>query len=136
MKTLNASLLSSGNPSALRFWAARQLAYSMAESDQEFIEPELIAWVDRSGAMFSPEAVGCFGPNGWHDYGMSHGGGLEVDVGDEASFIFTESGPYCSYDHFGHRPYVNLGDAQGNESICRPGGIACVPLDEWTGKLT
>ena len=94
MKTLNASLLSSGNPSASRFEAA--------------------------SAMFSPEAVGCFGPNGWHDYGMSHGGDLEVAVGDEASFIFTESSPCCSYDHFGHAPYVNLRDAKGNDSICRP----------------
>lgn len=86
MKTLNASLLSSGNPSASRFEAVRQL-------------------------------------------GMSHGGGLEVDVSDEASFIFAESSPYCSYEHFGHGPYVNLRDAQGNESICRPGGIAAFP---WT----
>lgn len=52
------------------------------------------------------------------------------------SFIFTESGPFDSCGHFGHGPFVNLRDAQGNEMICRPGGVSCVPLDEWTSKLT
>ncbi len=38
--------------------------------------------------------------------------------------------------HVGPGPYINLRDAQGNESICRVGGKDCVPLDEWTSKLT
>ena len=47
MKTLNASLPSGDSP-ASRF-----------ESGNEFIEPELIAWGDRSTAISSPEAEGC-----------------------------------------------------------------------------
>lgn len=132
MKTLNASRPSGGSP-ASRFGA---FAFSIAESGNEFIESELIARVDRSTAMSSPEAEGCFGPSGWHDYGVSHDGRLEIDVGDEMSFIFTECSLFGSCGHFGHKPSVNLRDAQGNEMAQRPGGVSCVPLDEWTGKLT
>jgi len=134
MKTINTSL--PGTINASRFDAARALAFNIAASGSEFIEPELVAWVDRSSARASPEVEGCYGPNGWHDYGLSHEGRLEVDVGDEMSFIFTESSPFDSYAHLGHGPFVNLRDAQGVEMICRVGGKACVPLDEWISKLT
>jgi hypothetical protein len=136
MKTLNASQLFPGGASASRFQAARALAFSLAESDSELIEPELVAWIDRPSSMASPVLEGCGGPNGWQDYGINHGGRLEVDIDDVASFIFAESSPYDSYEHFGPGPFVNLRDAQGNELICRIGGKDCVPLDEWTSKLT
>lgn len=71
MKTLNASQPSYAGSSAPRFEAAKALAFSIAQSGNEFIEPEFIAWVDRSTAMFSPE-TGCFGPNGGRDYRASH----------------------------------------------------------------
>ena len=136
MKTLNVSQPLPGGASASRFESARMLAFSMAESDSELIEPELVAWIDRSAAMASPVLEGCGGPDGWHHYGVSHGGCLEVDVAGEASFIFAESSPFDSYDHFGPSPFRNVRDAQGNESICRVGGVDCVPLDEWSSKLT
>ena len=134
MKTVTAS--QSLVASASRFESARALAFSIAESDSELLEPELVAWIDRSAGKASPVLEGCAGPNGWREYGVSHGGLLQVDVDGETSFIFAESSQFDTYAHFGPGPYVNLRDAQGNESICRVGGKDCVPLDEWTSKLT
>jgi len=136
MKTINVSQPLPGAASASRFESARMLAYSMAESDSELIEPELVAWIDRPSAMASPVLEGCGGPDGWHHYGVSHDGRLEVDVGGEASFIFAESSAFDSYGHFGPGPFRNMRDAQGNEAICRPGGVDCIPLDEWSSQLT
>jgi hypothetical protein len=131
MKNLNVPQPLSGGSSASRFAAAKAMAFTLALAD-----PELIAWKDRTTSMASPELKGCSGSYGWRDYGISHDGRLEVDVGGEAIFIFTESSPYDSYEHFGRGPFVNLRDAKGNEMICRMGGEACVSLDEWTSKLT
>jgi hypothetical protein len=108
---------------------------AVAQSDSELLEPELIAWIDRSGGKASPVLGGCGGPDGWRHYGVSHGGRLEVDV-DDSSFIFAESSPYDSYEHLGHGPYINVRDSQGSELICLAGGKDCVPLDDWTSKLT
>ena len=134
MKTLTAS--HSLGASASRFESAKALAISLAESDSELLEPELVAWIDRPAHKTSPVLEGCAGPNGWRDYGISHCGVLEVDVDGETSFIFAESSHFDSYQHFGTGPYINLRDAQGNECLCRVGGKDCVPLDEWTSKLT
>ena len=136
MKNLNVRQpLARGFP-ASRFQAAKAMAFTLALADPGLFEPELIARKDRTTSMASPELEGCSGPSSWRDYGISHDGRLEVDVGGEAIFIFTESSPYDSYEHFGRGPFVNLRDAKGNEMICRMGGEACVSLDEWTSKLT
>lgn len=136
MKTLNTSQLFPDGASASRFAAARTLAFSLAESDSELLEPELVAWIDRRSSQASPVLEGCGGPDGWRDYGETHGGRLEVDINGETSFIFAESSPFDSYDHFGPGPFRNLRDAQGNEAICRADGKDCIPLDEWTSQLT
>lgn len=136
MKTLNASQSSSPATPASRFDSARALAFSLAEADGDLLEPELVAWIDRSAAKASPVLEGCGGPDGWHNYGVSHGGRLEVDVDGEASFIFAESSPFDSYAHFSPGPFINRRDAQGNETLCRIGGVDCVSLDDWTSKLT
>lgn len=136
MKTLNASQPFSSEASVSRFESAKAFAFSIAESANELLESELIAWIDRFTANASPVLEGCSGPNGWHDYGVSHGGRREVKVGEDASFIFAEASPFDSCEHFGSGPFVNLRDEQGSEVICRAGGIGCVPLDEWTSKLT
>ena len=135
MKTINTSLLPS-KTSASRFAAARAFAFSLAESDNELLEPEPVAWMDRSTGMVSPVLEGCSGPDGWRYYGISHGGSLEVDVDGDTSFIFAESSPFDSYEHFGPSPFRNIRDAKGNESICLSDGSACIPLDEWASKLT
>jgi hypothetical protein len=131
MKNLNVPQPLSGGSPASRFQAAKAMAFTLALSD-----PELIAWYDRTTSMASPVLEGCSGPYGWRDYGISHDGRLEVDVGGEAIFIFAESRPFDSYEHFGPGPFVNIRDAQGREMICRIGGVACMPLDEWISKLT
>ncbi len=136
MKTINATKLFPASTSIARFEVARALAFSVAESDSALLEPELVAWIDRPSSQASPVLEGCGGPDAWYDYGMSHGGRLEVDIDGVASFIFVESSPFDSYEHFGPGPFVNLRDTHGNESICRVGGKDCVPLDDWTSKLT
>ena len=52
MKTVTAS--QSHVASASRFESARALAFSLAESDSELLEPELVAWIDRSTGKASP----------------------------------------------------------------------------------
>lgn len=136
MKILNVNQPQAGSNRLGEFEVARALAFSMAESSNEFIEPELIAWNDRTTMQESPVLEGCSGPYGWHDYGVSHGGRLEVDVDGKYIFIFAESSPFDSYEHFGNGPYVNIHDAKGNEMVCLVGGGGCVTLDEWTSKLT
>lgn len=136
MKTLNASQLFPGGTTTSRFESARALAFSLAESDGQLIEPELVAWIDRHSNHTSPVLEGCGGPDGWRDYGVSHDGRLEVNINDEACFIFAESSPFDSYDHFGPGPFRNIRDAQGNESVCRAEGLDCVPLNDWTSQLT
>jgi hypothetical protein len=79
MKNLNVPQPLSGGSSASRFAAAKAMAFTLALAD-----PELIAWKDRTTSMASPELEGCSGPYGWRDYGISHDGRLEVDVGGEA----------------------------------------------------
>jgi hypothetical protein len=136
LKNLNVSQPLSGGSPTSRFQAAKAMAFTLALAAPEMLEPELIAWKDRTTSMASPELEGCSGPYGWRDYGISHDGRLEVDVGGEAIFIFTESSPYDSCEHFGHGLFVNLRDDRDNDMICRVGGVACMPLDEWTSKLT
>ncbi|MGC2166748.1 MAG: AF1514 family protein [Gallionella sp.] len=136
MKILNLESFPATDSEQTRFEAARKLAFSVAESDPEMLEPELVGWIDRATNNTSPVLAGCSGINGWHDYGISHGGKLEVRIGNAASFIFAESSQFDSYAHFGHGPYVNLRDPSGNEIMCRIGGVHCVPLDDWTSKLT
>lgn len=136
MKTLSAVQAQTSGSAATHFASSRALAMSLAESDNGLIEPELIAWADRSSATTSPVLEGCAGPEGWHDYGVSHGGRLEVRIDQDTRFIFAESSQFDSYAHFGPGPYRNVRDAQGNEFLCRAGGTACVALDDWTSKLT
>ena len=130
MKTLRVSNQFSQGNSISFFESARGLARSLAESDANLIEPELIAWIDRTSSVVSPVLQGGTGTNGWHDYGETHGGLLEIDVGEDAAFIFTESSPFDSYEHFGPSPYINIRDAMGREMICLAGGKACGPLDD------
>jgi hypothetical protein len=112
------------------------MAFTLALATPVLFEPELIAWKDRTTSMASSELKGCSGPYGWRDYGISHDGRLEVGVGGEATFIFAKHSHYDIHEHFGHGPFVNLRADKGNEIIRLVGGKACVPLDEWSSKLT
>ena len=142
MKTLNASQQFPRGATTGGFESVRTFAISLAESDSDLLEPELVAWVDHASGRASPVLDGCGGPDGWHHYGVSHGGRLEVIIDSEASFIFAESSQFDTYEHFSPGPFLNLRDRAGREWVClassladprnpqSPSRTACVPVDE------
>lgn len=126
----------------LNYQVASRLAADLADQDVEVIEPVLVAWYDRKAARMSPVIAGADLRTRWHDYGVSHGGKLEIDVAGDYAFIYAES---SAFDPHEADPYINLHDAQGNEYLCQAGLLdashtptpkACVAIDEWTSKLT
>ena len=126
----------------LNYQMAAQLAATFADDDAEVIDPVLVAWYDRKAARMSPGIEGADLNTRWRDYGASHGGVLEIDVGDNYAFIYADS---SLFDPFETGPYRNLHDAQGNEHLCQvnllrnprePAADACTALDEWSSKLT
>lgn len=126
----------------MNYRMAAQLAATYADQDAEVIDPILMAWYDRKAARMSPVIEGADLNTRWRDYGASHGGKLEIHVGDDYTFIYADSSPF---DPFAAGPYSNLRDAQGNEYLCQAGLLndphvpqtkACVALNEWTSKLT
>jgi hypothetical protein len=126
----------------LNYHLAAALAAKLADDDREVIEPELMAWYDRKAARMSPVIEGADLHSRWHDYGASHGGKLEIDVGDDYTFIYADS---SAFDPYEASPYSNIKDKDGNEYVCQinllsdqhlPTSEACTPLDEWTSKLT
>lgn len=127
---------------ALSYQQAAALAAKLADDDRDVIDPVLVAWYDKKGARMSPVIEGADLHSRWHDYGASHGGKLEVEVGDDFAFIFADSSAFDAYEA---SPYSNLKDKDGNEYICqinlmdgqsKPTPEACTPLDDWTSKLT
>lgn len=125
--------------------AAAALAAKYAGYDGEMEEPVLIAWHDRRHGLMSPAIAGANPDTRWRDYGNSHCGCLEVDVGDDFEFVFTDGAPYADYGDCGPGPYRNFSDSEGRQYLCDahdgPGngslmGAVCVPLDEYTSKLT
>lgn len=127
---------------ALTYQQAAALAAKFAEDDRDVIEPVLVAWYDRKGERMSPVIEGADLRSRWHDYGASHGGKLEIEIGGDYTFIYADSSAFDPYDP---SPYSNLTDKDGNEYICqinlmadkgKPTPDACTPLDEWTSKLT
>lgn len=133
----------SGND--LDFKMASMLAMTFADKDTDIIDPVVVAWFDKKTARMSPVLEGCAIETSWHDYGVSHGGKLEVDVNNEYDFIFGDS---SAFEPYGPSPYINLRDQRGNEYLCQtnalhdphnpkmPSKEACTRLDEWTSKLT
>ncbi len=126
----------------LNYLLAARLAATFADNDAEVIEPVLVAWCDRKTARMSPAIEGADLRTRWRDYGASHGGNLEIDVGDDFAFIYADS---SAFDPYEASPYSNLKDGQGNEYLCQinllgdshnPTADACVALDDWTSKLT
>jgi hypothetical protein len=126
----------------LDYFKAAALAAKIAADDQEVIDPVLVAWYDRKAARMSPAIEGADVRSRWHDYGVSHGGRLEVDVGGDYAFIYADS---SAFDPYEVSPYCNIKDKDGNEYICQinklgdqhqPTVGACVALDDWTSKLT
>ena len=74
MKNLNIKSSPITEATENRFESIKALAFSIAESDLDLLEPALVAWLDCSTNNSSPVLEGCSGKDGCHDYGMSHGG--------------------------------------------------------------
>ena len=134
--------ISNPGTTMLDFDHASALAAKFADEDKDVIDPVLVAWYDRKSARMSPAIEGADLHSRWRDYGMSHGGELEVDVGDDYAFIYAEGSQFEPYEESTLR---NIKDAQGNEYVCeselmkdpkKPTAEACTPIDEWTSKLT
>ena len=128
--------------SDLDYQAASVLAASFAATDPELEAPVVVAWHDKRMSRMSPVIEGADVNTRWHDYGESHCGCLEIDVNGEYDFVFADAAPY---DQYGPSPYVNLFDGEGHEYICqinalrdpqRPDMGACIPLDDYTSKMT
>lgn len=129
----------------LGFKAASALAATLAGKEPDITAPFVVAWQDKKTSLKSPVLEGCAIETSWHDYGMSHGGKLEVSVNDEYDFIFADS---SAFEPYGPSPYINLHDVHGKEYLCQtnalrdphnpknPSREACTALDEWTSKLT
>jgi hypothetical protein len=126
----------------LDYQQAAAMAAKLAGDDREVIEPVLMAWYDRKASRMSPVIEGAHLRSRWHDYGASHGGKLEIEVGDDYAFIYADS---SAFDPYEASPYSNIKDKDGNEYLCQinllsdqhqPTPEACTPLDEWTSKLT
>jgi hypothetical protein len=128
--------------SDLDYSKAAKFAANLARKDVGLGEPVLVAWYDRRAARMSPVIEGADLRTRWRDYGVSHGGRLEIDVAGDYEFVYADS---SEFDHYEECPYINIRDAQGSEYICHarllkdrhtPTNDACVALDEWTSKLT
>ena len=92
----------------LDYKTASILAAAFADRDEEIIDPVMVAWQDKKSARMSPVIKDCNINTGWHDYAVSHGGKLEVDVNGEYDFIFGDS---SAFDTYGPSPFINLHDA-------------------------
>lgn len=91
METINIS----AKNAASDFSEARRLAVSKA--GEILSDPVIIAWKDDKAHRFAPEIPGGKDDR-WHDYGESNGGRLELSVGDEFHFIFTEAKDFDAPD--------------------------------------
>jgi hypothetical protein len=99
---------------SINFLAAREQAVDKAE--EVFPEPVIVAWKDDRTGRFRPEIPGGIG-NRWYDYGENYGGKLELTVGNNYHFIFTDSADF-------NKPDVNL------SSISRENGGYFLCLSE------
>jgi hypothetical protein len=76
-------------------------------------KPVIIAWKDDEKNRFAPEIPGGK-ENRWHDYGENMGGRLELTVGNNIHFIFTEAEDF-------EEPDLNLTsieESDGNTILC------------------
>jgi hypothetical protein len=80
---------------------------------EKLSEPVIIAWKDDTTGHFGPEVPGGSADR-WHDYGESHGGKLEVTVGDDFHFIFSEASEF----HTPELALSNLTAEDGTTFLC------------------
>lgn len=100
MQTLSIAAASN----TLDFTQARLQAF--AKASETLTEPVIVAWKDDTTGQSAPEIPGGSADR-WHDYGESNVGSLELKVGDDFHFIFTESRGF-------DKPGMNLASLEDN----------------------
>lgn len=105
--------------SSIDFSQARQQA--VAKASETLTEPVIVAWKDDTTGRSAPEIPGGSADR-WHDYGESNDGTLELKVGEDFHFIFTESSAF-------EEPGLNLTSLEDNGTnfLCLNG--ACTEAD-------
>lgn len=105
MQTMNVAM----NDPAAGFRQARREAVDKA--GEILSVPVIIAWKDDRSHRSGPEIPGGSDER-WHDYGENYGGRLELTVGDDYHFIFTEASAFTEPDlnltsiHEGDEPAI------------------------------
>lgn len=105
--------------STIDFAQARQQA--VAKACETLTEPVIVAWKDDVTGKSAPDIPGG-STDRWHDYGENNDGTLELKVGDDFHFIFTESSGF-------DKPDMNLTSLEdnGTKFLCLNG--ACTDAD-------
>lgn len=116
MQTLSIAAASS----TIDFAQARQQAVTKA--CETLAEPVIVAWKDDTTGKSAPEIPGGSADR-WHDYGENNDGTLELKVGEDFHFIFTESSAF-------DKPGMNLASLEdnGTKFLCLNG--ACTEADQ------
>lgn len=114
MKQININI----NGMDIDYKTASVIARSIAEQCEH--EPTVVAWHDAREHRMSPVIEGADEHTRWKDYGMSHGGDVNISVNGDFDFIFADSD---KFDELGNSPYMTLQDAQGNQFLCRMGDL-------------
>lgn len=107
METINISTI---NPSADFCEARRQAVHKAHEI---LAEPVIVAWKDDKAQRVGPDIPGG-SENRWYDYGTNNGGKLELSVGEDYHFIFTEAADFEEPDL--NLASINEGD--GTTILC------------------
>ena len=96
------------------FRQARRLA--VVQAVDKLSRPLLVAWKDDLSHLSAPCIPGS-SKDRWRDYGSSHDGRLEINIGDEYHFIFSEADEYESPD----LNVVTLTEQDGTHILCTRG---------------
>lgn len=102
------------------FSQARHIA--VGKASELLTKPVIVAWKDDQNGKFAPEIPGGKGDR-WHDYGESNDGKLELQIGNDFHFIFTEAADF-------DEPDLNLATLEhnGTSFLCLNG--TCTTEDQ------
>lgn len=105
--------------STIDFAQARLQA--VAKACETLDEPVIVAWKDDTTGKSAPEIPGGSADR-WHGYGENNAGTLELKVGDNFHFIFTESSGF-------DEPDMNLASLEDNGTKFLCLNDACTEAD-------
>ena len=79
-------------------------------------EPVIITWKDETNGMAAPEIPGA-SQQRWQDYAENFGGKLEVNIGDQFHFVFSEAENFDTPDI----NVATLTEQDGTRILCTEG---------------